>query len=78
MALTYFMARSAEVAYPRSQVSVYRTLGPMVMVVSCMDDNIIMIHHAMFVSCIMVHYFMVVSGMVDNRILVHHVCFLYG
>ena len=24
------MARSAEVAYPRSQVSVYRTLGPLV------------------------------------------------
>ena len=30
MTLTYFMARSAEVAYPRSQVSVYRTIGPLV------------------------------------------------
>ena len=27
MTLTYFMARSAEVAYPRSQVSIYRTIG---------------------------------------------------
>ena len=32
MALTYFMARSAEVAYSRSQVSVYRTIGPLVYV----------------------------------------------
>ena len=30
MTLTYCMARSAEVAYPRSQVSVYRTIGPLV------------------------------------------------
>ena len=30
MTLTYFMARSAEVAYPRSQVSVYKTIGPLV------------------------------------------------
>ena len=30
MTLTYFMARSAEFAYPRSQVSVYRTIGPLV------------------------------------------------
>ena len=30
MTLTYFMARSAEVAYPRSQVSHYRTIGPLV------------------------------------------------
>ena len=30
MTLTYLMARSAEVAYPRSQVSVYRTIGPLV------------------------------------------------
>ena len=30
MTLTYFMARSAEVACPRSQVSVYRTIGPLV------------------------------------------------
>ena len=28
MTLTYFMARSAEVPYPKSQVSVYRTIGP--------------------------------------------------
>ena len=32
MTLTYFMARSAEVAYPRSQVSVYRTIGPLVLI----------------------------------------------
>ena len=31
MTLTYFMARSAEVAYSRSQVSVYRTIGPLVL-----------------------------------------------
>ena len=30
MTLTYFMARSAEVAYPRSQVSLYRTICPLV------------------------------------------------
>ena len=30
MTLTYFMARSAEVAFPSSQVSVYRTIGPLV------------------------------------------------
>ena len=30
MTLAYFMARSAEVAYPGSQVSVYRTIGPLV------------------------------------------------
>ena len=30
LTLTYFMARSAEVAYPRSQVSIYRTIGPLV------------------------------------------------
>ena len=31
MTLTYFfMTRSAEVAYPRSQVSIYRTIGPLV------------------------------------------------
>ena len=30
MTLTYFMARSTEVAYPRSQVKVYRTIGPLV------------------------------------------------
>ena len=30
MTLTYFMARSAEVAYPRSQVSIYRAIGPLV------------------------------------------------
>ena len=30
MTLTYFMARSAEVAHPRSQVSIYRTIGPLV------------------------------------------------
>ena len=30
MTLTYFMARSAKVAYPRSQVSVYRTIGLLV------------------------------------------------
>ena len=29
MTLTYFMTRSAEFAYPRSQVSVYRTIGPL-------------------------------------------------
>ena len=34
MTLTYFMARSAEVAYPRSQVSFYRTIGPLVGFVS--------------------------------------------
>ena len=28
--LTYFMARSTEVAYPRSHVGVYRTIGPLV------------------------------------------------
>ena len=33
MTLTYFMARSAEVSYPRSQVSVYRTIGPLVIIV---------------------------------------------
>ena len=32
MTLTYFMARSAEVAYPRSQVSIYRSIGPLVLV----------------------------------------------
>ena len=31
MTLTYFMARSANVAYPRIQVSVYRTIGPLVL-----------------------------------------------
>ena len=30
MTLTYFMARSTLVAYPRSQVSVYMTVGPLV------------------------------------------------
>ena len=30
MTLTYFIAKSAEVAHPRSQVSVYRTIGPLV------------------------------------------------
>ena len=30
MTLTYFMARSTQVAYPRSQVSIYRTIGPLV------------------------------------------------
>ena len=30
MTITYFMARSAEVTYPRSQMSVYRTIGPLV------------------------------------------------
>ena len=30
MTLTYFMARSTKVTYPRSQVSVYRTIGPLV------------------------------------------------
>ena len=34
MTLTYFMACSAEVAYPGSQVSVYRTIGPLVMLQS--------------------------------------------
>ena len=29
--MTYFMARSAEVAYPRSQVSVYRTIDRLVL-----------------------------------------------
>ena len=29
MTLTYFMAGPAEVAYSRSQVSVYRTIGPL-------------------------------------------------
>ena len=28
--MTYFVARSAEVAYPRSQVSFYRIIGPLV------------------------------------------------
>ena len=28
--LTYFMARSAEVTYPRFQASVYKTIGPLV------------------------------------------------
>ena len=35
MTLTYFMARSAEVAYPRSQVSVNRTIGPLVKNLLC-------------------------------------------
>ena len=30
MTLTYFMTRSAEFAYPRPQVSVYRSIGPLV------------------------------------------------
>ena len=30
MTLICCMARSAEVAYPRSQVSIYRTIGPLV------------------------------------------------
>ena len=30
MTLTHLMARSTYVAYPRSQVSVYRTIGPLV------------------------------------------------
>ena len=30
MTLTYFMTRSAEFAYPKSQVSVYRTIGHLV------------------------------------------------
>ena len=30
MTLTYFMSRSTLVAYARSQVSVYRTIGPLV------------------------------------------------
>ena len=30
MTLIHFMARSTEVTYPRSQVSVYRTIGPLV------------------------------------------------
>ena len=35
LTLTYLMARSAEIAYPRSQVSVYRTIGPLVYTESC-------------------------------------------
>ena len=31
MTLTYFTAKSTLVAYPRSQVSVYRTIGPQVL-----------------------------------------------
>ena len=30
MTLTYFMSRSTLVAYARSQVNVYRTIGPLV------------------------------------------------
>ena len=30
MTSIYFMVRSAQVAYPRSQVSIYRTIGPLV------------------------------------------------
>ena len=30
MTLTYFTARSTFVTYPRSQVSIYRTIGPLV------------------------------------------------
>ena len=30
MTLIHFMARSTEVSYPRSLVSVYRTIGPLV------------------------------------------------
>ena len=30
MTLTYFMTRSAEFAYSRSHVSLYRTIGPLV------------------------------------------------
>ena len=37
MTLTYFMARSAEVAYPRSQISDYRTIGPLVFILSHVD-----------------------------------------
>ena len=32
MTLTYSMERSAEVAYTRSQASVYRTIGPLVLI----------------------------------------------
>ena len=32
MTLTYFMARLTYVAYPRSKVSVYRTIGPLVLI----------------------------------------------
>ena len=32
MTLTYFMARSAEVAYRREQGNVYRTIGPLVLI----------------------------------------------
>ena len=38
MTLTYFMARLAEVAYPRSQVSVYRTIGPLVLIFDSKKD----------------------------------------
>ena len=31
MTLTYFTVKSTEVAYPRSQVSIYRTIGPLVL-----------------------------------------------
>ena len=36
MTLIYFMARSPEVAYPRSHVNVYRTIGPLVIQVTYM------------------------------------------
>ena len=39
MTFTYFVARSASVAYPRSQVSVYRAIGPLV---TLLDSNFIL------------------------------------
>ena len=34
MTLTYLMVRSAEVAYPKSQASVYRTIGHLILLIS--------------------------------------------
>ena len=57
------MARSAEVAYPRSQVSIYRTIGPLVLVLDLVTkfchDTVYTTVNSRFlvVSCLVIYSF---------------------
>ena len=44
MTFTYYTARSTKVAYPRSQVSVYRTIGPLVIYITHIITNYFQFH----------------------------------
>ena len=48
MILIYFTARSALVAYPRSQESVYRTIGPLVLVSSDLEKKNSLVNSVIF------------------------------